>query len=181
MLARLILICSLLVATPAMADWQEGMWIGVQTLSPKPDRVIGIWCYAGVGCVDKNNKPSTLTFWTWHAVDISNDVPASTIGVFLNGMLLASNPTGTICSIEVWFRAPGVTLPTCNQTGFKEPCLRVIWQMVDMINGGQRTNGFALVPVVGGKFEFLWTTGGPGWGTGCSPGLNVGIDGYVRQ
>ena len=177
----LIFISVILWSIPVSAGWQEGMWIGVPDMAPKQVRPIGVWCYPSTGCVDQNNQPSPFGAWNvWHTVNISADVPASTIGVFLNGMLLITNPNlGTICDVEVWFRAPGVTLPTCTQSGGAEPCLKLNWQTVDQHNGGQRTNAAAVVPVIGGKFEFMWTV--IGWGTGCSLGMNVGVDGYVRQ
>lgn len=160
LLAAFLLFFSL----PAAADWAEGSTFGVRTDNTKTPTAVFLNSYTGVGV------PSGQ----WQTIDVSTlGIPADAKAVFLSGILIITHGSVTqTCDLQVSLRGYGDNLAANNYIG----------QAVEThIGGGQRSTMSAFVPVIDGKFQFLWTRSTFGqWPGECAYGVNLSAQGYVK-
>ena len=136
----------------------------IDAAGPKQYRPLGVWCYPAWGCIGEHWEPVPhFAPGSWHRLDLSERVPLDAKLVALNALLILTPDNENLCYIQVYIRTP-------KAPHYTE---RIIWMALQ----GSRTNGYALVPVVNAQLEFMWQA--VGWGSsGCSFGLNVGVDAY---
>lgn len=165
--------------------WIEGTRIGVRTDAPNAvpwlvqlNTVNGIYRILGV------DQPSLPPANQWLTLDLTSaGIPPDALAVMLGSLLIITDGSASnIPDLAVAFQAPGGPLPSP---------LSYVEQTIGIgPSGGSRTNGFAIVPCMGGKIQWGWCRGdGNGewpaynlvsYPAGAVYGLDLWAEGYVR-
>lgn len=143
------------VSASAQVQWVTGNRVSVPAGSPT--NAPGIF----VSTASNVTFPKiALPPGQWHTIDLADgpqwgtwqpDIPSTTVGVELAGILIVTNATNTstptMCDVHVTFRQPGSLLASGNYQ----------MQAIAVPGDGARSNATVTVPVINKKFEFFWT------------------------
>lgn len=163
------LLALLLISLPAFATtWVESTVTGVRQGDVYDKNL------PPLVATNSYSRPGVNPAGQWHLADVTtHNIPADVKAVFLTGRLVITHGTNQeTCDLTIAFRAPGADVSADDWMG----------QAVEAhVGGGQRSGFASWVPVVDGKFEWLWGRSTYGqWPSGCAYGVFLYPQEYKR-